>query len=107
VGSIIVGSAEFIHKAHRMRKLLGGAMRQVAHAACWRTALHVYDICTNKHTNTQTASRLTSCLVNDPEHCARFQVAVLAAPGLVALRDTPPLLVEDHANAQLIAHGGG
>lgn len=59
VGSIIVGSAEFIHKAHRMRKLLGGAMRQVA---------------------------------------------VLAAPGLVALRDTPPLLAEDHANAQLIAH---
>lgn len=106
VGSIIVGSAEFIHKAHRMRKLLGGAMRQVAHAVCWRTALHVYVICTNKHTKTQTASRLTSRLVHDPEHCARFQVAVLAAPGLVALRDTPPLLAEDHANAQLIAHGG-
>ena len=28
VGSIVVGSREFIHKAHRMRKLLGGGMRQ-------------------------------------------------------------------------------
>ena len=28
VGSIVVGSREFIRKAHRMRKLLGGGMRQ-------------------------------------------------------------------------------
>jgi threonine aldolase len=28
VGSMVVGSREFIHKAHRMRKLLGGGMRQ-------------------------------------------------------------------------------
>ena len=28
VGSIVVGSREFFHKAHRMRKLLGGGMRQ-------------------------------------------------------------------------------
>ena len=28
VGSMLVGSREFIHKAHRMRKLLGGGMRQ-------------------------------------------------------------------------------
>ena len=28
VGSIVVGSRAFIHKAHRMRKLLGGGMRQ-------------------------------------------------------------------------------
>ncbi len=28
VGSLLVGSREFIHKAHRMRKLLGGGMRQ-------------------------------------------------------------------------------
>lgn len=28
VGSIVVGSREFIYKAHRMRKLLGGGMRQ-------------------------------------------------------------------------------
>jgi threonine aldolase len=36
VGSIIVGSREFIRRAHRMRKLLGGGMRQagVLAAAC-------------------------------------------------------------------------
>ena len=28
VGSMLVGSRDFIHKAHRMRKLLGGGMRQ-------------------------------------------------------------------------------
>jgi threonine aldolase len=28
VGSLLVGSRDFIHKAHRMRKLLGGGMRQ-------------------------------------------------------------------------------
>lgn len=28
VGSMLVGSREFIHKGHRMRKLLGGGMRQ-------------------------------------------------------------------------------
>ncbi len=28
VGSILVGSKDFIHRAHRMRKLLGGGMRQ-------------------------------------------------------------------------------
>jgi threonine aldolase len=28
VGSMLVGSREFIHRAHRMRKLLGGGMRQ-------------------------------------------------------------------------------
>lgn len=58
VGSVIVGPVAFIHRVHKLRKQLGGGMRQVA---------------------------------------------ILAAPGLVALRDTPPLLAEDHANAKLIA----
>src|SRR5215472_13992899 len=36
VGSIVVGSREFIRRAHRMRKMLGGGMRQagVIAAAC-------------------------------------------------------------------------
>ena len=29
VGSVIIGSADFIHKAHRFRKIYGGGMRQV------------------------------------------------------------------------------
>ncbi len=34
------------------------------------------------------------------------QVGVLAAPGIVALRETPALLHADHKNARLLAEGG-
>jgi threonine aldolase len=64
VGSVVVGSADFIWRARRARKLLGGGMRQVG---------------------------------------------VLAAAGLVALRDGPSgmieRLAEDHANARRLAEG--
>ncbi|MBA2556981.1 MAG: hypothetical protein H0V12_06495, partial [Chloroflexi bacterium] len=64
VGSVVVGSREFIWRARRARKLLGGGMRQVG---------------------------------------------VLAAPGLIALRDGPAgmieRLAEDHANARTLAEG--
>jgi len=62
VGSVVVGSSDFIWKARRARKLLGGGMRQVG---------------------------------------------VLAAPGLLALRDGPAGMIErladDHANARRLA----
>jgi threonine aldolase len=62
VGSVVVGRREFIWRARRARKLLGGGMRQVG---------------------------------------------VLAAAGLVALRDGPAgmieRLAEDHANARRLA----
>jgi threonine aldolase len=62
VGSVLVGTPEFIWRARRARKLVGGGMRQVG---------------------------------------------VLAAPGLVALRDGPAgmieRLAEDHANARRLA----
>jgi threonine aldolase len=61
-GSVVVGTRDFIWRARRARKLLGGGMRQVG---------------------------------------------VLAAPGLVALRDGPAgmieRLAEDHANARRLA----
>ena len=64
VGSIIVGERDFIWRARRARKLLGGGMRQVG---------------------------------------------VLAAAGLIALRDGPAgmieRLAEDHANARRLAEG--
>ena len=60
VGSMLVGSREFIEKAHVYRKLFGGGMRQVG---------------------------------------------VLAAPGLVALEESPQRLHEDHANARYLAEG--
>ncbi len=64
VGSVVVGSRDFIWRARRARKLLGGGMRQAG---------------------------------------------VLAAPGLIALRDGPSgmieRLAEDHANARKLADG--
>jgi threonine aldolase len=64
IGSVVVGSKDFIWRARRARKLLGGGMRQVG---------------------------------------------VLAAAGLVALRDGPAgmieRLAEDHANARRLAEG--
>jgi threonine aldolase len=58
VGSMIVGSREFITQARSARKMLGGGMRQAG---------------------------------------------VLAAAALVALRESPARLVEDHANARRLA----
>ena len=64
VGAVVVGSADFIRRARRARKIVGGGMRQVG---------------------------------------------VLAAPGLVALRDGPDGMIErladDHANARFLAEG--
>lgn len=60
VGSVIVGSREFIKRAHRIRKSLGGGMRQAG---------------------------------------------ILAAAGLIALREMSTRLGEDHANARLLAEG--
>ena len=64
IGSLVVGPRDFIARARRGRKLVGGGMRQVG---------------------------------------------VLAAPGLVALRDGPAgmieRLAEDHANARRLAEG--
>jgi threonine aldolase len=62
VGSVVVGKADFVERARRARKVLGGGMRQVG---------------------------------------------VIAAPGLIALRDGPAgmieRLAEDHANARRLA----
>jgi threonine aldolase len=66
VGSVVVGNRDFIWRARRARKLVGGGMRQVG---------------------------------------------VLAAPGLIALREGPggmiERLAEDHANARRLADGLG
>lgn len=60
VGSILCGSSGFIHKARRVRKVLGGGMRQAG---------------------------------------------ILAAAGVIALNEMVDRLVEDHANARLLAYG--
>lgn len=60
VGAVVTGSREFIHRARRTRKALGGGMRQAG---------------------------------------------VLAAAGIVALREVAPRLHEDHATARRLALG--
>lgn len=60
VGSVLVGPADFIQKARRLRKALGGGMRQAG---------------------------------------------VLAAAGLIALRDILPHIGDDHTNMLRLAHG--
>ena len=60
VGSVLVGDADFIRRARRARKVLGGSMRQAG---------------------------------------------ILAAAGLIALREMRLRLRDDHDNAQLLAEG--
>ncbi len=60
VGSMLCSTREMIHEARRIRKMLGGGMRQAG---------------------------------------------VIAAAGLVALRDGPARLADDHAHARLLAEG--
>ncbi len=60
VGSVLVGSRDFIHEARRTRKSLGGGMRQAG---------------------------------------------ILAAAGLISIREMAKRLGEDHANARVLAEG--
>lgn len=60
VGSVLLGSGGFIRKAHRLRKMLGGGMRQAG---------------------------------------------ILAAAGLVAIREGPARLLRDHEQARRLAEG--
>ena len=60
VGSVLLGSVAFISRAHRLRKMLGGGMRQAG---------------------------------------------ILAAAGLIAIREGPDRLHQDHARARQLAEG--
>jgi threonine aldolase len=63
VGSLVCGSTEFIHRAHRMRKIVGGAMRQAGIiAAAGIVALeHMIDRLADDHA---TARRLAQGLAD-------------------------------------------
>ncbi|HMN28282.1 MAG TPA: beta-eliminating lyase-related protein, partial [Caldilineaceae bacterium] len=60
VGSVVAGSADFIRRARRNRKVAGGSMRQAG---------------------------------------------IVAAAGIVAINEMVERLVDDHANARLLAQG--
>ncbi len=55
VGSVLVGSSDFIHEAHRWRKMLGGGMRQagIIAAGCLYAVEHNIDRLADDHANAQ------------------------------------------------------
>jgi threonine aldolase len=102
VGSILCGSKEFIHRAHRIRKQLGGGMRQAGVlAAAGIVALHsMVDRLADDHTR---ASRLASGL--------REITGVVLDPGspmtnmvFLSISEEIPLNASQTAH-QLEAHG--
>jgi len=67
VGSVLCGSQEYIHKAHRMRKILGGGMRQAGVlAAAGLVALE----------------QMTNRLAEDHRRAARLAAGLLQIPGV-------------------------
>jgi threonine aldolase len=66
VGSMLVGSRDFIHRAHRMRKLLGGGMRQagVLAAACIVSLEQMVDRLAEDH---ETSKQLAHGLADYPQ----------------------------------------
>jgi len=74
VGSVLVGSEEFIQKAHRIRKMLGGGMRQAGIlAAAGLVALE----------------RMTGRLAEDHARARRLAQGLAEIPGLVLDPGTP------------------
>ncbi len=92
VGSALCGSAEFIQRAHRMRKITGGGMRQVGLLAA--AALHALDHHVER-------------LVDDHRLAQRLADGLTGLPGLTV---TPPQTnivfaqVADGRGAALLAH---
>jgi threonine aldolase len=67
VGSLVAGGKEFIHRAHRRRKMMGGGMRQsgiLAAAGLWALDHHV------------------ERLAEDHKNARRFAEAIAGAPGV-------------------------
>jgi threonine aldolase len=59
VGSVLVGSRDFIERAHRWRKVLGGGMRQtgILAAACLYALDHHFDRLAEDHANAEYLAR--------------------------------------------------
>jgi threonine aldolase len=73
IGSLVCGSAEFIQRVHRTRKMVGGAMRQVGViAACGIVAL----------------TEMVDRLAEDHENARQFAEGLANIPGLAVSLDT-------------------
>lgn len=65
VGSLLLGSSEFIHKAHRVRKRMGGGMRQAGFLA--RAAIYALDHHVERlQTDRQRALKIAAVLKENP-----------------------------------------
>lgn len=99
VGSLVVGSAEFIHRAHRFRKMLGGGMRQagiLAAAGIYALEHHVKRLEQDHSNATRLARGLSEIpgaeLVREPEtNMVLFRVPEVPS-FLVQARDRGVLL---------------
>src|SRR5262249_50778884 len=67
VGSLIAGDKEFVHRAHRRRKMMGGGMRQAGILAA--AGLYALD-------------HHVEGLADDHKNARRFAEAILRAPGV-------------------------
>jgi threonine aldolase len=72
VGSIVAGSADFIKKVHRYRKMLGGAMRQAGILAA--AALYALEHNIER-------------LAQDHENARRFAEGLKAIDGIIVMND--------------------
>ncbi|CAI5522084.1 unnamed protein product [Closterium sp. Naga37s-1] len=103
-GSVIVGSVEFIAKARRLRKALGGSMRQVGVlAAAGLVALQ--ESVPRLIRDHQRAMQLAvfASAGSSISGATSGGVGVLAAAGLVALQESVPRLIRDHQHAMQFA----
>jgi threonine aldolase len=111
VGSTLVGSREFIARAHRMRKMLGGGMRQVGVLAA--AALHALDHHVHRlaedHANARALVEglqgLAGVTVHPPQTNIVFvDLAADKAPGVVARLAAAGVLCTGLYRLRLVTH---
>ncbi len=125
VGSLVCGTVDFVARARRMRKMVGGGMRQVGViAAAGIVALGVPASALTEHADSVTfclstglAAPVGSLVCGTADFVARArrmrkmvgggmrQVGIIAAAGIVALETMVDRLAEDHEHARLLAQG--
>ncbi len=105
VGSIVAGSKEFIEKARRKQKLMGGGMRQVGILAAAgliaideMTQAPVGSIVAGSKEFIEKARRKQKLMGGGMR-----QVGILAAAGLIAIDEMTQRLDEDHRNSHYLA----
>ncbi|MFQ5599147.1 MAG: low-specificity L-threonine aldolase [Candidatus Krumholzibacteriia bacterium] len=103
VGSALVGDADTIRRAHRLRKMLGGGMRQAGILAA--AALYALD---HNLRRLEDDHRKARTLADAIERCSRLRLARPVETNILIVEltdpdDTPAKLVEDLRRRQILA----